>query len=60
MLGFEPFCLDLGCLADLDQNRPQRRQSPGDGAGATDVWTDKGFCHSPFQVDLLLVMSIIR
>ena len=40
MLGFGPFCLDLGHIAwiwaiwqNLGQNRPQRRQSPEDGAG---------------------------
>ena len=41
MLGFGPFCLDLGHIAwiwaiwqNLGQNRPQRRQSPEDGDGA--------------------------
>ena len=40
ILGFGPFCLDLGHIAwiwaiwlKLGQNRPQRRQSPEDGAG---------------------------
>ena len=40
MLGFGPFCLDLGHIAwnwaiwqNLGQNRPQRRRSPEDGAG---------------------------
>ena len=46
MLGFGPFCLDLGHIAwiwaiwqNLGQNRPQRRWSPEDGAGGTYVWT---------------------
>ena len=41
------FCLDLGDIAwiwalrqNLGQNWPQRRQSPGDGAGEMDVGTD--------------------
>ena len=45
MLGFGPFCLDLGHVAwiwailqNLGQNRPQRRRSPEDGMGGTDVW----------------------
>ena len=47
MLGFGPFCLDLGHIAwiwaiwqNMGQNRPQRRRSPEDGAGGTDVRTD--------------------
>ena len=43
MLGFEPFCLDLGHIAwiwairqNLGQNRPQRRQSPEDEVGGMD------------------------
>ena len=47
MLGFGPFCLDLGHIAwiwaiwqNLGQNRPQRRRNPEDGAGGTDVQTD--------------------
>ena len=47
MLGFGPFCLDLGHIAwiwaiwqNLGQNRPQRRQSPEDGAGGMNGWTD--------------------
>ena len=43
MLGFGPFCLDLGHIAwiwaiwqNMGQNRPQRRRSPEDGAGGTD------------------------
>ena len=47
MLGFGPFCLDLGHIAwiwaiwqNLGQNRPQRRQSPEDGAGG-DKRTDR-------------------
>ena len=46
MLGFGPFCLDLGHIAwiwaiwqNMGQNRPQRRQSPEDGAGGTDIRT---------------------
>ena len=48
ILGFEPFCLDLGHIPwigaiwaiwqNLGQNRPQRRQSPEDGAGGTGGW----------------------
>ena len=40
LLGFGPFCLDLGHIAwiwaiwqNLGQNRPQRRQRPEDGSG---------------------------
>ena len=47
MLGFQPFWLDLGHIAwiwaiwqNMGQNRPQRRQSPEDGAGGTDGWTN--------------------
>ena len=47
MLEFGPFCLDFGHIAwiwaiwqNLGQNRPQRRQSPEDGAGGTDVRTN--------------------
>ena len=47
MLGFGPFCLDLGHIAwiwaiwqNLGQNRPQRRRSPEDGAGGTFGRTD--------------------
>ena len=47
MLGFGPFCLDLGHIAwiwaiwqNLGQNRPQRRRSPEDGAGGGDGRTD--------------------
>ena len=50
MLGFGPFCLDLGHIAwiwaisqNLGQNGPQRRRSPEDGAGGDrrmDVQTD--------------------
>ena len=47
MLGFGPFCLDLGHIAwiwaiwqNMGQNRPQRRRSPEDGAGGTDVRTN--------------------
>ena len=47
MLGFEPFCLDLGHIAwiwaiwqNLGQNRPQRSRSPKDRVGGTDVQTD--------------------
>ena len=49
MLGFGPFCLDLGHIAwiwaiwqNLGQNRPQRRRSPEDGGtyGRTDEWMD--------------------
>ena len=42
MLGFGPFCLDLGHIAwiwaiwqNMGQNRPQKRQSPEDGVGGT-------------------------
>ena len=52
MLGFGPFCLDLGHIAwiwaiwqNLGQNRPQRRQSPEDGAGG-DVRRDVGQGHA--------------
>ena len=48
MLGFGPFCLNLGHIGwiwaiwqNLSQNRPQRRQSPEDEAGGVehkDVW----------------------
>ena len=47
MLGFGPFCLDLGHIAwiwaiwqNLGQYRPQRRQSPEDGAGRDSVYMD--------------------
>ena len=48
LLGFGPFCLDLGHIAwiwailqNLGQNRPQRRQSPEDEArGGMDGRTD--------------------
>ena len=46
MLGFGPFCYDLGHIAwiwaiwqNLGPNRPQRRRSPEDGAGGTYVRT---------------------
>ena len=48
MLGFGPFCLDLGHIAwiwaiwqNLGQNGPQRRRSPEDGAGGTDGRMDR-------------------
>ena len=48
MLGFGPFCLDMGHIAwiwaiwyDLGQNRPLRRQSPeGEAGGRMDGRTD--------------------
>ena len=47
MLGFGPFCLDLGHIAwiwafwqNLGQNRLQSRRSPEDGAGGTYGRTD--------------------
>ena len=50
MIGFGPFLSNLGHIAwiwaiwqNLGQNRPQRRQSPEDGAGGdrhTYVWMD--------------------
>ena len=47
MLGYEPFCLDLGHTAwiwaiwqNLGQNKPQRRRSPEGEAGETDIRTD--------------------
>ena len=55
MLGFGPFCLDLGHIAwiwaiwqNIGQNRPQRRQSPEDGAGGrTDGRT---YVHTDEQI----------
>ena len=47
ILGFGPFCSDLGMIAwvwaiwqNLGQKRPQRRRSPEDGAGGTNGQTD--------------------
>ena len=67
LLGFEPFCLDLGHIAwiwaiwqNLGQNRPQRRQSPEDGAGGDgriDGRTD-GQTDSPFGAAVLLPLDL--
>ena len=55
MLGFGPFCLDLGHIAwiwaisqNLGQNGPQRRRSPEDGAGGMDGRTDSPFVLQDF------------
>ena len=66
MLGFEPFCLDLGHIAwiwaiwqNMGQNRPQRRRSPEDGAGGTDGWMD-GRTDSPCSVFVIFVCMYVR
>ena len=71
MLGFGSFCLDLGHIAwiwaiwqNWGQNRPQRRQSPEDGAGGdgrTDGWTDSPCVLQdfvPFGAAALLPLSL--